>query len=102
MARGRRKARAARAMAVGGPLPALLFLLACVHYNGMSTVVTISPDEIRAIRKALGLSQTDLADLLGMTRDAVAQWETDRCRPNGAAVTLLRQLEAKAKSRLTS
>lgn len=68
----------------------------------MSTVVTINSDEIRALRKTLGVSQAGLADLLGLTRDAVAQWETDRCQPNGAAVTLMRQLEAKAKSRLRS
>ena len=68
----------------------------------MTTMSTITPEEIKAIRKALGLSQTELAERLGLTRDAVAQWETGRCRPNGAAEVLLRQLEAQGQPKVTS
>jgi transcriptional regulator with XRE-family HTH domain len=33
---------------------------------------------IRALRRARGLTQDDLATACGVTRSAVAQWETDR------------------------
>jgi transcriptional regulator with XRE-family HTH domain len=33
---------------------------------------------IRALRREKGLSQTDLADRVGVSRSAVAQWETGR------------------------
>ncbi len=33
---------------------------------------------IRALRRARGLTQDDLANACGVSRSAVAQWETDR------------------------
>ena len=38
-------------------------------------------EKIKAKRKAMGLSQDDLAEKLGVTRQAVSKWETDRAQP---------------------
>lgn len=35
----------------------------------------MTPADLRAARKQLGLTQTELGDLLGYTRTAVAYWE---------------------------
>lgn len=55
--------------------------------------MSIQPDEIREIRRLLKLSQTELADRLGLTRDAVASWEIGRSKPHPSAELLLRQLQ---------
>ena len=55
--------------------------------------MSIQPDAIREIRRRLGLSQTDLAGRLGLTRDAVASWEIGRSKPHPSAELLLRQLQ---------
>ena len=60
---------------------------------------SMTADEIRALRKRLDLTQAELAGRIGLTREAVTQWETGRARPNGPARILLRQLEAVADSR---
>ena len=46
-------------------------------------------EKIKAKRKAMGLSQDDLAEKLGVTRQAVSKWETDRAQPT---MTNLREL----------
>jgi len=59
----------------------------------------MTADEIRTLRKRLDLTQAELAQRIGLTREAVTQWETGRARPNGPARMLLRQLEALPDSR---
>jgi DNA-binding transcriptional regulator YiaG len=39
--------------------------------------------EAARIRKAAGLSQAEVADEVGVTREAIAHWETGRRRPGG-------------------
>ena len=69
----------------------------------MSTdVSTITAAEIREIRHELGLSQAGLAQQMGLTRDAVANWVNGRNSPNGASEVLLRQLLAQHRSRRKS
>lgn len=46
-------------------------------------------EKIKAKRKAMGLSQEDLAEKLGVTRQAVSKWEMDRTQPT---MTNLREL----------
>ena len=46
-------------------------------------------EKIKAKRKAVGLSQEDLAEKLGVTRQAVSKWEIDRAQPT---MTNLREL----------
>ena len=44
---------------------------------------------IKEKREKLGISQTELADLLSVTRSAVCQWETGRSVPRGKRLRLL-------------
>ena len=36
---------------------------------------TVRPDELKRVRARLGLTQTQLADRLGVTQNTVARWE---------------------------
>ena len=53
-----------------------------------------SPDQVRALRAKLGLSQAQFARRFGFTLDTVQQYEQGRRRPSGPASTLLRVIEA--------
>ncbi len=53
----------------------------------------ISPEEIRAIRKDLGLSQVEAGELLGGGPRAFTKYEAGTVRPAASVVTLLRLLE---------
>lgn len=58
--------------------------------------------EFRAIRQALGLNQTELADRLGMTQPMVSRIERGEREPTnqqGAAILLLRELLTKGGGR---
>ena len=52
------------------------------------------PDEIRAIRQSLGLSQVEAGELLGGGPRAFTKYESGRVKPAAAVVNLLRLLEA--------
>ncbi len=54
----------------------------------------ITPEEIRAIRLDLGLSQAEAGELLGGGPRAFTKYETGVVKPSAAAVTLLRLLES--------
>jgi DNA-binding transcriptional regulator YiaG len=53
-----------------------------------------TPDAFRRIRATIGWSQTRLADELGVTRAAIAQWEGGRRRISGLAARLLVRIQA--------
>jgi putative transcriptional regulator len=53
-----------------------------------------SPEQIRALRKKLALTQVRFARRFGFTLDTVQQYEQGRRRPSGPASTLLRVIEA--------
>jgi putative transcriptional regulator len=53
-----------------------------------------SPEEVRALRAKLGLSQVRFARRFGFTLNTVQQYEQARQRPSGPASTLLRVIEA--------
>jgi len=49
--------------------------------------------DVRAIRRALGMSQRQFAERFGFTLDAVQNWEQGRRRPEGPARSLLKVIE---------
>ncbi len=51
-------------------------------------------EEVRFIRKALGLSQASLADRLGVHRVSVARWESSEIPPDGPTSVAIRALAA--------
>jgi putative transcriptional regulator len=52
-----------------------------------------SPEQVRALREKLGLTQTQFARRFGFTLDTVQQYEQGRRRPSGPASTLLRVID---------
>ena len=55
---------------------------------------TISADEIRNIRKMLGLSQGLFATTIGVSKKTVESWETGRYTPDGAARRIITMFQA--------
>ena len=58
----------------------------------------MTSDEFRAIRRQLGLNQTELADRLGMTQPMVSRIERGEREPTnqqGAAILMLAELMKK-------
>jgi putative transcriptional regulator len=53
-----------------------------------------SPEQVRALRAKLGLTQAQFARRFGFTLDTVQQYEQGRRRPSGPASTLLQVIEA--------
>lgn len=53
-----------------------------------------TPEQVRALRSRLGLSQAQFALRFGFTIDTVQQYEQGRRTPSGPASTLLRVIEA--------
>lgn len=50
---------------------------------------TWEASSVRALRRHLGLSQTDMAEELGVRQQTVSEWETGLYRPRGASARLL-------------
>ena len=55
----------------------------------------MSPSEFKARRLELGLTQSALARALGVTRQAVYQWETGRRRINSILALAMQAVKAK-------
>lgn len=47
-------------------------------------MVMMTPARIRALRKALGLTQTQFAVMLNVTQNTIARWELGLSHPNYA------------------
>jgi DNA-binding transcriptional regulator YiaG len=57
----------------------------------------VNPKQVRAIRKRLGLTQQELADMIAASQVTVARWETGVNEPNGAHLKALQELVKRAK-----
>ncbi len=51
---------------------------------------------IRALRNKLGLSQRQMADMLGTRQQTISEWETGMYQPRGASARLLGMVAEKA------
>ena len=54
-----------------------------------SRVIHFEPLQLKAIRKKLRVSQSQFADLIGISSDTLQNWEQGRTYPDGAARALL-------------
>lgn len=46
-------------------------------------------ESIRALRRHMGLTQVELAKVLGVRQQTISEWENGIYRPRGATITLL-------------
>lgn len=58
---------------------------------------TFPEPEVPSIREKTGLSQTQFATLIGVSKRTLENWEQGRRRPTGPAKALLRILDADAE-----
>jgi DNA-binding transcriptional regulator YiaG len=54
-------------------------------------------ERIRALRRHLGLTQSEMAEKLGTRQQTISEWETNMYRPRGASATLLSIVAEQAK-----
>jgi DNA-binding transcriptional regulator YiaG len=62
----------------------------------IDTNYIVKSGEIRSLRKRLGLTQQELAELVSANRVTIARWETGVSRPTGAYLNLLKILAEQA------
>ena len=55
-------------------------------------MVPWTAERIAALRAELGLTQTEMAEELGVRQQTVSEWETGRYLPRGASARMLRHL----------
>jgi len=58
----------------------------------------MTPEQIKAIRAALGLTQQQLADAIAATQITVSRWETGVSHPTGAYRKALNELATTIKA----
>lgn len=54
-------------------------------------------DSIQALRRHLGLTQSELSARLGTRQQTISEWETGMYRPRGASATLLSMIAEQAR-----
>ena len=54
-------------------------------------------NSIQALRRHLGLTQSELSEKLGTRQQTISEWETGMYRPRGASATLLTFIAEQAK-----
>ena len=58
----------------------------------VNKIIRMKPNQIRVLRKELGMTQSQLARRLGVNRAAVCQWEHGKQRPLPMAVRFMELL----------
>jgi len=61
--------------------------------DGKGKKVSVTLPAAARVRKASGLSQSEFAEILGVSIRTLQDWEQGRRKPSGAAATLLRIAE---------
>jgi putative transcriptional regulator len=61
----------------------------------LAVVPEYSPNEIRALRKRLNISQAVLASVINASANSIQKWERGSKRPSGTALKLLNLLDRK-------
>ena len=59
----------------------------------LAAVPSYSPDEIRALRERLNISQAVLASVINASPNSIQKWERGAKRPSGTALKLLSLLD---------
>ena len=57
----------------------------------------LSPEEIRSLRQALGLTLKELGNLVGVTERCVGHWENGRAHPTYKKMVRLNELRDQKK-----
>jgi DNA-binding transcriptional regulator YiaG len=57
----------------------------------------MNSEEIKELRKSLGLSQYKFAVKLGMTVKAISRWENNKSKPSPLAIEKLEKLQKSTK-----
>jgi DNA-binding transcriptional regulator YiaG len=58
----------------------------------------VTSKQILALRKAIGMTQQQLADRIGAQRHTVARWEIGQNEPKGAYLKALKELQDSIKN----
>ncbi len=61
----------------------------------LTLVPDYSPDEIKALRERLNISQAVLASIINASANSIQKWERGAKRPSGTALKLLNLLDRK-------
>jgi DNA-binding transcriptional regulator YiaG len=76
--------------------PDAVRLLDRVRVMAMRTPRSPTPGLILTLREALGLTQTQLGDRIGVDKMTVARWEWGKVRPSAAAMKALDKIRREA------
>ena len=63
-----------------------------------SRVFAFAPADVKAIRARLRKSQTEFAQMIGVSTSTLQNWEQGRRTPDGPALALLRVVSAEPKA----
>lgn len=63
-----------------------------------SRVFAFAPADVKAIRARLGKSQTEFAQMIGVSAATLQNWEQGRRTPDGPALALLRVASAEPRA----
>lgn len=77
---------------------ALSFFFLDRYYNNCY-MYPVTSKQVKSIRKALGLTQQQLADTIAASQVTVARWETGKNQPKGAYLKALKDLGEKGQRR---
>ncbi len=65
--------------------------------SGKSRRAQWDRERVRALRRHLGLTQSELASQLGTRQQTISEWEQGMYRPRGASATLLSIVAERAR-----